>query len=128
MQRRADHAELPLRHGHEAGQAAQQRGFARTVMAQHGHALAGLHLPVQALQQGAAGGVHAKVFGADHSSLCRRRRLVASTTVTKSTMAISKVAKRPHWNSEMDSDTKRPKPPAPTRPKMVESRKLNSQT
>ena len=52
---------------------------------------------------------------------------MASKPDTITTITISTVASRPHWNSAVASVISSPSPPAPIRPRMVESRMLNSQ-
>src|SRR5690606_13436496 len=107
----------------KAAQHAQQGRFAGAVVADDGDTLALAHRQAVDVQHRAFAqrAAHAEQFDAGaHASACRMRRLMASKPDTITTITISTVASRPHWNSAVASVISRPKPPAPMRPRMVE--------
>ena len=63
-----------------------------------------------------------------HNSAFRMRRDSASNAMTSAITIRMMVARRLHWNRLTASEISKPRPPAPIRPRMVESRMLNSHT
>ena len=129
----AEHLDLPVRRRREAAQQTQQRRFAGAVVADDGDPLAVPHRELPDLQQrpaigGAEYRLQRNAGRRVHDNAARIRRLRASKETTSAMTTISTVDSRPHWNSDVASVISRPSPPAPIRPRTVESRMLNSQT
>ena len=129
----AEHLDLPVGRRYEAAQQTQQGRFAGAVVADDGNPLAVPHRQLPDLQQRPAigraeHGLQGNAGRRAHDSAVRIRRLRASKETTRAMTTISTVASRPHWKSDVASVISRPSPPAPIRPRTVESRMLNSQT
>ncbi len=109
----------------------QQRALSGAIGSDDGHPLAGIDRQCRHLEQHPVADDHPHPLEVDrrrHSSAPRMRRDSASNTMTSATTTMSNVASRLHWNRLTASLMSRPRPPAPMRPRMVESRMLNSQT